>query len=189
IICIYEYIKINDNYKKELLKLSTIDHLCGIYNNRYYKQRIAEEISKARRINSKIGLLIFDIDNFKKINDTYGHHEGDLILKKLSEEISKIIRTEDVFCRYAGDEFIIIITYYNNPISNKIIARINNLLNKINTENSLTVDSRLNISAGLSIYPDDAQNEIELFKNADHSLYESKKHEGTVFTSFSNLIQ
>ncbi len=188
ITCIYEYVRISDNYKKELLKLSTIDYLCGIYNNRYYKQRIIEEISRARRFNSKIGLLIFDIDKFKKINDTYGHYKGDLVLKGLSNKISEIIRTEDVFCRYAGDEFIIIITDYNTEISNNIFTRINNLLNTINTENLLNIELDLSISIGLSIYPDDAQNEIELFKTADHSLYESKKHKGTVFTSFNDLI-
>jgi len=89
IVCIYEYVKINDRNKKNLLKLSAIDQLCEIYNNRYYKQRIVEEISRAKRNNYKIGLLIFDIDKFKKINDTYGHYEGDTVLKGLSKKFQK----------------------------------------------------------------------------------------------------
>jgi len=62
------------------------------------------------------------------------------------------------------------------------------LLNTININNLLNIELNLSLPIGLSIYPDDAQNEIELFKNADYSLYESKKHKGTVFTSFNNLI-
>jgi len=71
-------------------------------------ERISKEISRTGRTNTQLGLLIFDIDNFKKINDEFGHYKGDFVLKTLTNEISKIIRTEDIFCRYGGDEFIIL---------------------------------------------------------------------------------
>jgi len=187
-IFIYKFIISNDKYKNELLKLSRTDQLCNIYNNRYYTEIIIKEISRAKRTNTQLGLLIFDIDHFKKINDSFGHYKGDLVLKTFANKISKIIRTEDTFFRYGGDEFIIIITNYNSHTLEKVFERINDTLNNINTTNLFSINTPITISLGLAIYPDEAENETELFKKADIFLYESKKYEGTILTSRKKII-
>jgi diguanylate cyclase (GGDEF)-like protein len=174
-IIIYIYTKKNENYKNKLYDLSTIDPLCNIYNNQYYKKKIIEEISKAKKTDSKLGLLIFNIDNFKNINITYDYNKSDFVLKTLSNEISKIIRTEDIFCRYSNDKFIIIITEYNDLILNEINRKISSSIDKINKKNILSINSKLDLSIGIAIYPDDTNNALDLFKQADQELLESKK--------------
>jgi diguanylate cyclase (GGDEF)-like protein len=186
-IIIYIYVKKNENYKNELSNLSVIDSLCNIYNNKYYKKRIVEEISRAERIGSKLGLLIFDIDNFKNINNTYNYYKGDFVLKTLSNEISKIIRIEDVFCRYSSDKFIVIITEYNDSASEELNKRFFSTIDKINKKNILSIDSQLNISIGIAIYPDDTNDILDLFKQADYALLESKKNVGTTYTLYKDI--
>ncbi|MDJ0761705.1 MAG: diguanylate cyclase [Myxococcota bacterium] len=95
-------------YQRELYDSSIRDGLTGIYNRRYLNHRIAADLSYARRHGIPLTFVMFDVDRFKEINDTYGHQTGDQILIALTRAISQMIRTEDVFARYGGEEFAII---------------------------------------------------------------------------------
>jgi diguanylate cyclase (GGDEF)-like protein len=85
------------------------DALTGVYNREYFDGRLTSEIAYARRHSTELSLLMFDVDHFKKINDSYGHPVGDQALIKLVESVKTKLRAEDVFCRYGGEEFVTIL--------------------------------------------------------------------------------
>ncbi len=89
-------------------RLSYTDSMTGVYNYRYFYKRLGEEILRAKRYGRELSLVILDIDNFKSFNDNYGHQAGDLVLKQLSDLITKTVRSIDVLSRYGGEEFCII---------------------------------------------------------------------------------
>lgn len=100
---------IESSYYEEIYKLTTVDGLTQIFNKRYYIEALEREISRCIRYDRHLSLIMFDIDHFKRINDTYGHLAGDFVLRKLSGAIKEVIRREDIFARYGGEEFSIIL--------------------------------------------------------------------------------
>jgi diguanylate cyclase (GGDEF)-like protein len=99
---------IDESYYDELYFSSTRDALTGIYNRRFCLEKFNTELSYARRHHLPVSLILFDIDLFKKVNDTYGHPTGDRVLSTLATVVSRTVRTEDTFGRYGGEEFIIV---------------------------------------------------------------------------------
>ena len=188
LIFIYWHVQKTDSYEEKLVEASTTDLLSGLYNNRYYTRKIEEELSRAKRENKSLGLLIIDIDKFKNINDTYGHEKGDFVIRTLCNEISKVIRIEDIFCRYGGDEFTIIITNYTNKAANKVSKKIFGVVNYINKNNLLLIDESIYLSIGISNYPNDSVNKTDLFKNADAAMYQSKKYDGNMYTLYEDIL-
>jgi len=98
-----------ENEKSRLEKLAITDYLTGVYNIRYFYNRLEEEFSRAERYNIPISCIMLDIDHFKRINDTYGHRVGDLVLRQFAQLIKKHSRKSDVFARYGGEEFIMLL--------------------------------------------------------------------------------
>jgi diguanylate cyclase (GGDEF)-like protein len=97
-------------HKEDLIiKLSIIDSLTGIYNLRFYLERMQQEIAYSHRSKLPLSLIYFDLDHFKSINDSYGHPFGDIVLKKTAQSIKKHVRTNDVFARIGGEEFAILL--------------------------------------------------------------------------------
>jgi two-component system, cell cycle response regulator len=99
---------VEERVTKQLFEASTRDALMGIYNRRYFDERLAAEVSFAHRHKGLLGLLLFDIDHFKRINDTHGHLAGDAVLQAVAKKLTALIRTEDVLARYGGEEIAII---------------------------------------------------------------------------------
>ena len=95
-------------YAHQMYKAVLRDGLTGIFNRRYFDERMSSEIAFAQRHSKKLSLLMADIDHFKKINDTYDHPGGDAVLKQFARLVSQVIRSEDVFARYGGEEFVVI---------------------------------------------------------------------------------
>jgi two-component system, cell cycle response regulator len=100
--------EVEERVTKQLFEASTRDALMNIYNRRYFDERLAAEVSFAHRHKGLLGLLMFDIDHFKRINDTHGHLAGDAVLQAVSKKLGTLIRTEDVLARYGGEEIAII---------------------------------------------------------------------------------
>ncbi|HEX4515085.1 MAG TPA: GGDEF domain-containing protein [Polyangiaceae bacterium] len=100
--------EVEERVTKQLFEASTRDALMNIYNRRYFDERLAAEVSFAHRHKGLLGLLLFDIDHFKRINDTHGHLAGDAVLQAVSKKLGTLIRTEDVLARYGGEEIGII---------------------------------------------------------------------------------
>src|SRR4051812_20585816 len=96
---------IENAYHEEIYRLTTIDGLTQIFNKRYFLETIEREVARSQRYRRALSLVMFDIDHFKRINDTFGHLAGDFVLKHLASAIKNKIRREDIFARYGGEEF------------------------------------------------------------------------------------
>jgi diguanylate cyclase (GGDEF)-like protein/PAS domain S-box-containing protein len=159
-------------FEDQLKYLATVDHLTGILNRRTGLMLIEQALKTAKRTNSEITLSYLDLDNFKRINDGYGHVEGDKALRKVAEIIKNDLRESDIFCRLGGDEFII--AWYNINL-NQAKIQWKRILNKFNKWNEGQYNSTLGISAGF-VCPD-LSGKINLDKIidlADRAMYQAK---------------
>jgi diguanylate cyclase (GGDEF)-like protein len=155
----------------ELEKLSTKDTLTQLYNRTEYLRVIKRKIVSAKRYGEPFGLILIDIDFFKKINDTYGHDVGDMVLRKFAKVIVSSVREDDFVARWGGEEFTIL----TGKIDEKgLVCLIEKLQKKIKEENFDPV-SQLTASFGATIYRDGDKFE-EIFKRADEALYYAKTH-------------
>ena len=153
----------------KLEELASIDPLTGFYNRRAFTVFVEKEVSRATRHNSPIALAVVDIDHFKKINDTFGHDVGDDILRSLSEQLTKLIRKENIICRWGGEEFVILIPEAN---SDTVFQYINDVREKISQTNFSPVES-LTVSIGIATMEKDEEFQ-NWFKRADKRLYDAK---------------
>ncbi|MGB5793188.1 diguanylate cyclase, partial [Poseidonibacter sp.] len=165
--------KINKVLKEKATKyqeLSTIDNLTGIFNRLKFEQELKDEIDRIKRYKTeKFSLVILDIDNFKKINDTYGHIEGDNVLKQLVLEIKSHLRSTDIFSRWGGEEFVIILPLTN--INNAKIA-IENIRKHVSSANFNKVGN-VTCSFGLTEFSDD-DTFHSVITRADEAMYIAK---------------
>jgi len=161
----------NANLFAELELLSITDGLTGLYNHRYFQEKLKEEFNWAKRQNLKFSLLLLDLDDFKVHNDTFGHPQGDVILKTFSQILRDNVRNFDITCRYGGDEFTVILRDCLKDEACDIAERIRLACQKTDFLNN---GSRVSVSIGVSFYPQ-AQNSEELISFADKALYEVKR--------------
>ncbi len=159
------------NAFSDIHKLSITDELTGIYNRRYIMDFIANKKLKADKGLDKFIACMIDIDHFKKINDTYGHDVGDIVLKKFSQEINNLIRHDDCFARVGGEEFILILSHIDIEIAKDVLERIMNKIRKIDFDGYPNL--KITLSAGMSPYIKDMSIE-DLLKNIDNLLYQAK---------------
>ncbi len=160
---------------EKLQHLSNTDGLTGLYNHRFFHIRLEEEISRCLRNNKPLSLIIMDMDNFKDVNDRYGHQEGDRVLNFVAGVIREGFRNSDVLARYGGDEFVAILPETDCNTAHQIARRIAERIASIDIP--LQNDRiRLSICSGIScISPDDTISSRELVRRADSALYEAKK--------------
>ena len=163
--------KLEEEMKKAKEK-ALYDGLTGIYNRAVFNDRIVKEIEKAKREKRPLSFLILDIDHFKKINDTYGHQTGDMVLKILAGQIKKVMRDFDFFARYGGEEFVIILPDTDIETAKKIAERIRK---KIENTKFLYKKERIvvTISIGLTHLKENDTKKT-LIERADQALYEAK---------------
>jgi two-component system, cell cycle response regulator len=173
------YDQLDATYQKKIYESSTRDGLTGIYNRRYFNQRIISEISFAKRHSIWLSLLIFDLDHFKKINDTYGHRNGDLVLTGITSSVSSLLRTEDVFSRYGGEEFAIIApgTNYEGGLAlgQRVCQRVEKEV--IIADENCSTDKAIKTTVSIGVAtlgPGAAVEAAGMISTADRSLYEAK---------------
>ena len=156
--------------EEELHKRATIDNLTGIFNRHSGNELIDLEVNKARRYKSMFTVLMLDIDNFKSINDTYGHDIGDYVLQKFTELISLHIRESDAFIRWGGEEFIIISSNLSEQESLNFAQKLRVAISAYQFEKEM----KITISIGATTYRDKDTKE-SILKRADIALYKAKE--------------
>ncbi len=170
----FRFAQVEDE-RTRLEKLAITDYLTGIYNVRYFQHRIIEEFTRAERYKLPICCLMLDIDRFKKINDSYGHKTGDLVLKEFAQQLRQLSRKSDVLARYGGEEFIIMLPQTTIAGAVAEAERIRNAIAS-HAFKGLESGMRLTVSIGISSYPNARiKTYDELISAADDSLYEAKK--------------
>lgn len=158
----------------EYAHLATHDSLTGLANRVLLEDRLNQAINHAKRFKKGVAVIFCDLDNFKPINDTYGHMAGDLALKECSDYFCSVVRAEDTVSRYGGDEFVIILGDIEETL--EITAITEKILNIVNI--SFEIDGKklcLQMSAGVSCYPRDGNNTVDLVQKADQAMYKAKK--------------
>lgn len=157
----------------ELAQLSRIDGLTQIYNRRHWQESLEQEYAKACRHGNKLSLIMLDLDYFKLLNDNYGHQCGDMVLIKVSALISSLLRVEDLFGRYGGEEFAIILPETNLAGAKELAQRIcEQIASTPLTYNDETI--KVTVSLGVAQLNGTEANYEELITQADDALYQAK---------------
>jgi diguanylate cyclase (GGDEF)-like protein len=153
------------------------DHLTGVYNRRYFNQRLEMEIKRAERYKRNISILMIDIDNFKQINDQYGHVEGDEVLKRLVLVLRQNLRNSDILVRFGGEEFVALLPETNSKNAYRAGEKLRTAVESDMHFKplSLSEEQKITISIGVSNYPSDAYSGDSLILQADQFLYEAKR--------------
>lgn len=160
--------------KEESDMKAILDELTGAYNRRFFESKIEDELNLAKRFRTKMSLIMFDIDHFKKINDTYGHQAGDTVLHEMGAVVRGLISSMDSLCRYGGEEFTVIMP----ETSLEEAAETAEKLRKAVEEHAFYGGETLinvTISLGISEYPAHGIMKEALVEKADAALYQAKK--------------
>ncbi len=166
---------VDQNYQQNLFRAANIDGLTQLYNKKYFVDALSKEFSFSRRNRQALSLMMIDIDHFKKVNDSWGHMAGDLVLKTLGLFLQKNLRLENVACRYGGEEFAIILRNVNADLALMIAER---LRKSIEAEKVVFrgKDIKITISIGLATLDGSNFETIEdLIQKADENLYAAKE--------------
>ena len=164
-----ENIMKNSIFQNKIKESANYDYLTKIYNREFFN----ETLKQIKKTNSKVSIMMLDIDFFKKINDKYGHYAGDEVLKKVASQINSCIRSKDILARYGGEEFIICFNNTNPDYLLEIGERIRKKIEK----NKIVYNNRImNVTISIGIACPVKKSDIDiLLLNADKALYESKK--------------
>ena len=160
-------------YHEEIYRMTIIDGLTGIFNKRYFLEALEREMSRAQRYARPLSILIFDIDHFKRVNDTYGHLAGDYVLQALARLISTRARREEIFARYGGEEFVVLLPETQSSgaleLSEQLRKRVSSYTFVFEGE-----EIPITISIGVATIEGESVSGDEFIQRADEKLYEAK---------------
>ncbi len=160
----------------ELEKLAVTDGLTGAYNHRHFRTRLEEEFSRAKRYKTSLSCIMLDLDHFKSINDAFGHAQGDIVLKEITDLLRKSVRKIDLLARYGGEEFVILLPHTDKEGAFIHAERIREAArgNRCSDSNTCIM---VTVSLGVSTFPSpDINSADELVGKADNALYEAKRN-------------
>jgi diguanylate cyclase (GGDEF)-like protein len=155
---------------REARQLADLDALTGLHNQRYFHETLARECARAHRYERRLSLVVFDLDDFKEVNDRIGHLAGDAALAEAAERVRDVVRTSDIACRVGGDEFAVILPESSLEDADQLYRRI---LNAVSTR-PLGQAGRLLLSAGVA-EPRAEDDPVSFFQRADEALYRAKQ--------------
>jgi diguanylate cyclase (GGDEF)-like protein len=155
---------------KEARKLADLDALTGLHNRRYFHETLAREVARAHRYGRQLALIVFDLDDFKAINDRIGHLSGDAVLAETAERVREAVRTADIPCRVGGDEFAVVLPESSTHDADQLYHRLRGAV----SSRPVGQAGRLLVSAGIAeLQPDD--DPTSFFERADEALYRAKE--------------
>jgi len=162
----------NAHYVERVKQLAYLDGLTGIFNRRFFELRIMEEIERARRYGTGMAVVMIDIDQFKRLNDEFGHLLGDEVLRQVSSLFQRQLRKIDVVCRYGGEEFAILLSQTNTPQAMTIAEKLRRMVEGWQFPG---VPRTVTISAGVASFPIHGKTRDEIIHAADSGLYAAKQ--------------
>ena len=162
---------------EEIKRLTFLDALTPAYNHRFFQEALSKEIHRHARTGHELALAMLDIDDFKRVNDSFGHPVGDEILKGLVEELMVNARDTDVVARYGGEEFAIIFPDTSPDKAREAANRLREIIEeRLFEPPQLGRGLRLTVSIGIAVYPRDGMSSTDLIARADAALYFAKKN-------------
>jgi diguanylate cyclase (GGDEF)-like protein len=175
----------NARLHKCTLELACTDGLTGLYNHRQFKKMFREEVSRAGRYGKPLSIILFDADDFKKFNDTYGHPNGDIVLQELASLLRELLRDCDTVYRYGGEEFVALLPETAFQEALRVAERIRifvetespRFLGRVASCRGITV------SVGVATFPEDGDNPEDLLKSVDDLMYAAKRKGKNLVTS------
>jgi diguanylate cyclase (GGDEF)-like protein len=170
----------NTQNRERLVKEAQTDWLTGLHNHRFFHERLRRELDRSRRYARPVSLIVFDLDDFKLLNDVHGHNEGDLVLRRVAAAAREDLRTSDLACRVGGEEFAILLPETGKRAARAAAERLCARVRALPGERLVTV------SCGVATFPGDANDATELLTGADAALYTAKargKDRSAAFTA------
>jgi len=169
--CFGAYVGSQESWLKES---SWRDHLTSLYNLRYFREQLDLQLAQCARDKTPLTLIYFDIDHFKKVNDTHGHAAGDIVLIKLSKTISRILRRNELFSRIGGEEFAILLPGSPKDTGARLAERIRKIIEDYAIPINGTTSLSITISAGV-VETQENESAAALIERADSAMYQAKK--------------
>ena len=165
--CVVAYF---DRATSELARQARQDPLTGLLNHQAFSEELEEELARARRYDHRLTLVVLDVDRFKEINDTYGHREGDAVLRRVADVLRETTRRSDLSGRMGGDEFAIALVETDAVQARAYVTRFEGAI-----EAASGLPEGFSVSPGWALFPDDAEDADSLFRLADARSYELKR--------------
>jgi diguanylate cyclase (GGDEF)-like protein/PAS domain S-box-containing protein len=187
-LCMIE--DVTDQKKTEALiwQQANFDPLTQLPNRRMFLDRLQQNVVKSRRDGSRIAILFIDLDHFKEVNDTLGHHQGDVLLVDAARRIAGCVRESDTVARLGGDEFTVILTELQ--LADRVDAIAQNIIDSLLAPFPLGLEQAfISASIGITLYPDDAASMEDLLKHADQAMYAAKGAGRNRFSYFTPALQ
>lgn len=183
----YEVRKYDEMRKKEF-RLARTDKLTGLANRHYFDQKLMEEADYALNMGTVLNILMFDLDNFKGYNDTYGHGAGDKLLVTFADIIRQSVRNSDIPVRYGGEEFMVLIRDLDIIIAKSVGDRIRRQMEKQHVyQGQSEVRQKVTVSCGVAQFPKHSGNIREAIEKADQALYYAKRIGKNIVVTFDEI--
>jgi diguanylate cyclase (GGDEF)-like protein len=151
------------------------DPLTGLFNRRYLEESLDREVARAKRSGTPLGIMMIDIDHFKRINDTFGHAAGDAVLVALSRCMQSMTRVEDILCRYGGEEFVLVMTAASLDTIRERAEVLREGVRRLNIAFDGHRIGHVTISVGVAVHPDHGETGPQAMEAADGALYRAKQ--------------
>ena len=167
---------LDDSYQERLIENALRDGLTRLYNKRYFDERLDAELRFARRHGSQLGLLVIDVDHFKRVNDGRGHLAGDAVLREVAATLTRAVRSEDVVARYGGEEMVVLTRAIGPEGAMQLGERLRRQVEELSTALDEGPPIKVTVSIGVAVFPTVPSATAEdLFAAADRAMYKAKE--------------